>query len=198
MAPLYIIAMYTASHGEDPKSCKRRKKTVHLSLPSFCILPWWISHQSLAESSDIHSLYRQSPLEILVESRGYRLIFMRSDFFSRHDSFPARSMALWFIGPMLESGNSRFTVSWTRFFSLHQPATKNQTPIANFLAEVLCCIIAIRKKKGPDCLFSFQIVTTKNIQWYLVFYNPGWSNKRKEKNHKNWCKRCTINFHVLV
>ena len=39
LAPLYIIAMYTASHGEDPKSCKRRKKTVHLSLPSFCILP---------------------------------------------------------------------------------------------------------------------------------------------------------------
>ena len=26
LAPLYIIAMYTASHGEDPKSCKRRKK----------------------------------------------------------------------------------------------------------------------------------------------------------------------------
>ena len=115
---------------------REEKKTVHLSLPSFCILPWWISHQSLAESSDIHSLYRQSPLEILVESRGYRLIFMRSDFFFRHDSFPAGSVdstvALWFIGSMFESGNSRFIVTWTRFISLHQPETKTNYQMPYF------------------------------------------------------------------
>ena len=30
LATLYIIAMYTASHGEDPKSCKRRKKKLFI------------------------------------------------------------------------------------------------------------------------------------------------------------------------
>ena len=51
------LLMIIWTHERSPNQIVS-EKTVHLSLPSFCILPWWISHLRLAASrSDIYSLY---------------------------------------------------------------------------------------------------------------------------------------------
>ena len=50
------LLMIIWTHERSPNQIVS-EKTVHLSLPSFCILPWWISHLRLAASrSDIYSL----------------------------------------------------------------------------------------------------------------------------------------------
>ena len=51
------LLMIIWTHERSPNQIVS-EKTAHLSQPSFCILPWWISHLRLAASrSDIYSLY---------------------------------------------------------------------------------------------------------------------------------------------
>ena len=126
LAPLYIIAMYTASHGEDPKSCKRRKKNCS-SIPAIFLYTAMMNQSPELGREFWHPLTLQA--EPTKDSSGESWI--QVDFYEIRFFF-ARSVALWFIGSMFESGNSRFTVSWTRFLSLHQPATKIQLPNAIF------------------------------------------------------------------
>ena len=151
LAPLYIIAMYTASHGEDPKSCKRRKKNCS-SIPAIFLYTAMMNQSPELGREFWHPLTLQA--EPTRDSSGESWIqvdFHEIRFFFCHDSFPAGSadstVALWFIGSMFESGNSGITVSWTKFLSLHQQATKNQLSNATFMLHH--CNLKIERTSLP-------------------------------------------------
>ena len=83
------LLMIIWTHERSPNQIVS-EKTVHLSLPSFCILPWWISHLRLAARSDIYSLC--SALSIASNEKSHQQVrlFCMETIFGSYNWFGSR------------------------------------------------------------------------------------------------------------